>query len=196
LAAAVVFPLPTPRFQLLPVALTCAFCGLITRLWSSYRRIVAVLAVTATLITAAVAVDRLRSTIVAPIDRASFYAVNGYVEPAAARLGSGARIWDDVSWSDYAFAAVYGLSGSHQSQQVFVGALDGRTPRQACGALPIRTDAVYVVADAAVSPTRVTATYAEPMFRPVFTVARLGPHGVQRRSLFAVTPECRRLSRP
>ncbi len=194
LAAAVAFPLPTPRFQLLPVALTCAFCGLVTQLWSSYRRIVVVLALTAVLVTAAVAVDRLRPTFTAPIDRASFYAATGYVEPAASRLGAGARIWDDVSWSDYAFAAVYGLSGTHQDQRVFVGALDGRTPRQACGALPTRTDAIYVVADAEVPPARVTATYAEPMFTPVFTVSRLGPHGVQRRSLFAVTPRCQRLS--
>jgi hypothetical protein len=194
LAAAVAFPLPTPRFQLLPVMLTCAFCGLITQLWSSYQRVVVVLAVAAVLITAAVAVDRLRPTFAAPIDRASFYAAVGYVEPPVSRLGAGARIWDDVSWSDYAFAAVYGLSGSHQDQRVFVGALGGRTPLQACEALPASIDDVYVVADAEIPSTQVTATYAEPMFMPLFTISRLGPHGVQRRSLFAVTPTCQRLS--
>jgi hypothetical protein len=195
LAVAVAFPLPTPRFQLLPVALTFAFCGGIGELWRRDARVVAVLALTAVVLTGAVAVDRLRGQIGGSLDRAEFLATEDYVESAATAFGAGERMWVDTSWSDYAFAAVYGLTGPHQDQRVYVGSLDGLSPERACAALPRGADHVYVVADASVPVGRVTATYAAPMFTVVNDVSRRGPHGVQRRTLFAVSDGCRALAR-
>ena len=195
LVVAVAFPLPTPRFQLLPVLLTFAFCGLLPDLWPVHQRLVVGLAVAAVAVTAVVAVDRLRPQIDQPTDRARFLAAVDYVEPFATGFGDGERIWDDTSWSDYAFAAVYGLSGPDREQEVLVGSLDGLTPQLACQAMPPGVDHVYVVADEAVPVARVAATYASPYFAQVANVARKGPHGVQRRTLFAVSPDCAILAR-
>jgi hypothetical protein len=191
---AVAFPLPTPRFQLLPVVLTLAFCGLVGPLWGSRQRVVVPLAVAAVLVTAAVAVDRLRPAVTAPLDRSAFYAQLGYVESTAAGLGR-ARVWDDVSWSDFGFAAVYGLSGDDRQQEIFVGTLAGRTPTRACAVMPPDVDYVYVVADQAVPVTEVTKTYSAPLFHQVMTRTRKGPHGLQRRTLWSVSAACRTLQR-
>lgn len=194
LVVAVLFPLPTPRFQLLPVLLTFVFCGLPATGWSTYDRAVAVLAVVAVIVTGAVVIDRLRASLTEPLDRSKFYAEVGYVEPPAAALGEGARVWDDVSWSDFGFAAVYALTGPGHDQSVFVGSLGGVPPAQACAALPRHVGYVYVVADRAVPVAQVMATYGEPLFHEILTVSRRGVHGVQRRSLFVVTPACAALS--
>lgn len=194
LAAAIAFPLPTPRFQLLPVVLTFAFCGSLGQLWPGRERVVAAVAVVAVVVTAVVTVDRLRSTISAPVARGEFYAAAADVEPFAAGLPAGTRVWDDTSWSDYAFAAVYPLMTSGHRRFVFVGALAGVAPTAACRRLPRGTDDVYTVSELNVQPADVTAVYAEPLFHLVATTQRTGPHRTQRRWLFAVSTQCRALA--
>src|SRR5206468_1022569 len=77
LAVAVVFPLPTPRRQLVPGLLALAFLGLLPLLLPTARALPVVI-LTALAITVAVAVDRYRPIAEAPVGRATFYQEEWY----------------------------------------------------------------------------------------------------------------------
>jgi hypothetical protein len=146
---------------------------------------------TAIAMTVAIAVDRYRPLVTAPLGREAFYQQEWYTEARATRLGSGAVVFDEVTWSGLGYPAVYGLEGPAHDQRVVTGSLGGHPPEIACRRLPPGTTHVYVVSPVGVAVSTIERTFGPPRFGLEWTVIRPDIHGRDRRTLFDVSPGCR-----